>query len=157
MVQTHEASEIGQSGRIIEREMVIKATPEQVFAAFTEKEAIESWFVERAEVDPRIGGIYTFYWKTQHVSGRVIEFDPPHRVVMEFDERPYAPGITVTSVTLTPVEGGTLFRFVHSGFGPESDWDALYYGVRDGWPTAFNEMQIWLETGVPVANGFRHQ
>jgi len=39
------------SGRSIEKERFIKATPQRVFEALTKKEELERWFVQKAEVD----------------------------------------------------------------------------------------------------------
>ena len=44
------------SGRSLEKELFIKATPERVFQALTKKEDLERWFVKKAEVDLRPGG-----------------------------------------------------------------------------------------------------
>ncbi len=43
-------------GRLIEKELFIKATPQRVFQALTEKADLERWFVQKAEVDVRPGG-----------------------------------------------------------------------------------------------------
>jgi uncharacterized protein YndB with AHSA1/START domain len=43
-------------GRSLEKELFINATPERVFQALTEKEDLERWFVQKAEVDLRPGG-----------------------------------------------------------------------------------------------------
>jgi uncharacterized protein YndB with AHSA1/START domain len=50
MEQTH------LSGRMLEKELFIKATPERVFQALTTKEDLERWFLTKAEVDLRPGG-----------------------------------------------------------------------------------------------------
>lgn len=144
------------AGRAIEREVTIQARPERVFAAFTEKAGLESWFVLRAEVDPRPGGRFAFHWTNEHVSGHFVEVDPPRRLVMEWDEEPAVAGITTTTVTLTPVDGGTHLRFVHSGFGEGPDWDALYDGMSSGWVAAFDDLKSWMESGIPNPEGFRH-
>ncbi len=47
-------------GRTLEKELFIKASPERVFQALTEKEDLERWFVQKAEVDLRPGGAIRF-------------------------------------------------------------------------------------------------
>ena len=43
-------------GRLIEKELFIRATPQRVFQALTEKADLERWFVQKAEIDVRPGG-----------------------------------------------------------------------------------------------------
>jgi hypothetical protein len=55
--------------RVIELAMTIQAPPERVFGAFTQQALLESWFVRRAEVDPRPGGTFGCFWSTAQVVG----------------------------------------------------------------------------------------
>lgn len=142
--------------RAIDMRIVIDASPERVFAAFTEKEPLESWFVLLAEVDPRPGGAFGFFWKDVGVTGRALEVDPPNRLVLEFDERPVADGVTVSTITVTPDVRGASLHFRQVGFGDGPEWDALYDGMSVGWVDAFSDLKFFLETGAPRPGGFRN-
>ena len=48
------------SGRMVEKELFLRASPERVFCALTDKAEFERWFVSRAEVDARPGGAFSF-------------------------------------------------------------------------------------------------
>jgi len=142
--------------RAIDMRVAIKAPPKRVFAAFIEKELLEAWFVLRAEVDPRPGGAFAFYWKEVGVTGHALEVDPPNRLVLEFDERPVADGVTVSTISVTADVGGASLHFRQVGFGDGPEWDALYDGMSVGWVDAFSDLKFFLETGEPRPGGFRN-
>ncbi|HET8842944.1 MAG TPA: SRPBCC domain-containing protein, partial [Ktedonobacteraceae bacterium] len=65
-----------QIGRSIEKELFIKASPERVFRALTEKEELERWFMKEAEVDLRPGGAIRFEWRLGVTNvGKILVFD----------------------------------------------------------------------------------
>ena len=142
--------------RVIDLTLTIQAPPERVFAAFTDQVLLESWFVRRAEVDPRPGGTFGCYWSKEHVFGRFTAVESSSRIVIEFDERPVADGETVLALTFTPAGAGTHLHFLQSGFPEGPGWDELLEGMREGWPHALADLTVLLETGVPVEDGFRH-
>jgi uncharacterized protein YndB with AHSA1/START domain len=107
----------------IVKEVHIDARPDTVFAFFTEPDKITRWLSAEATTDPRPGGIMH---QTHHADGvdyllrgEFVELDPPHRVVFtwgfENSEIGVTPGCSTVEVTLTPADGGTLLRLVHSG------------------------------------------
>lgn len=49
-------------GRSIEKEVIIKANPERVFQALTEREELERWFARTAEIDLRPGSAINLEW-----------------------------------------------------------------------------------------------
>jgi uncharacterized protein YndB with AHSA1/START domain len=111
---------------VIEREIRIEASPETVFEFFTDPAKMVRWKGEQATLDPRPGGIYRVEMNEQVIAlGEYVEIDPPKRIVFTwgwvggFASAP--PGSTTVEITLTPVDGGTLVRLVHSGLPtPES-------------------------------------
>ena len=63
----------------IEREIVIDAPVEIVWAVVTEPEQISGWFSDSVELDLRKGGEATFVWDEHGtVRGRVERVEPPH-------------------------------------------------------------------------------
>ena len=44
--------------KTIAKEQFIKAAPEQVFKALTEKQELERWFVPKADIELKPGGIF---------------------------------------------------------------------------------------------------
>src|SRR3990172_3918592 len=46
----------------IRHSTLVRASPEQVYDAFTTAEGLDGWFTSGAEVDPRPGGEIRFRW-----------------------------------------------------------------------------------------------
>jgi uncharacterized protein YndB with AHSA1/START domain len=61
-----------ESNGIIQKKVLIKASPEIIFQALTEARDLVRWFCDRATSDPREGGELTAYWRTAGQKGRAI-------------------------------------------------------------------------------------
>ena len=129
----------------IVKEIHIDAQPDTVFAFFTEADKLTRWLSAEATTDPRPGGINHQTHRSEGVDyllrGEFVELDPPHRVVFtwgfENSQIGVTPGSSTVEVTLTPAEGGTHLRLVHSGL-PEAalenhdhGWDACLAKLAD--------------------------
>lgn len=136
------------TGRMMEKEIFIRATPERVFRALTEKAELEAWFVHEATIDLRVGGALRLFWDPESVEGTFLEVDPPRRVVFTWDERPAIAGITTSAFTLTAEGDGTRLHLVHSGFGSGAAWDRLFENINGGWDSELDNLRRWLEAGT---------
>ena len=110
---------------VIEREVRIAAPPETVFAFWTEPERIVRWMGRTVEIEPRSGGSFRLDYNGSDIaSGRVLEIDPPRRIVLtwgwEAAGDPTPPGTSRVEVTLAPDGDGTIVRLRHSGLVPEA-------------------------------------
>jgi uncharacterized protein YndB with AHSA1/START domain len=113
-------------------EIHIDASPETVFAFFTEPDKVTRWLADEATLDPRPGGInhQTHPGGADNprgpyfMRGEFVEVEPPSRVVFTWGfENPdveIGPGESTVEVTFEPEDGGTRVRLVHSGL-PESE------------------------------------
>ena len=128
----------------IVHERQIDASPETVFAFFTDPEKLTRWLAAEATVDPRPGGVY---WQTHLgrdgerylMRGECVEVSAPSRIVFtwgfENDNRDVRPGSSTVEVTLEPRDGGTWLRLVHRDL-PESE-----RGDHDaGWVTMLDRL-----------------
>ena len=59
----------------------VEAEPDEVYAYFTEAEAMIRWMGEYAMLDARPDGVFTMDIEGTPVRGRYRELDPPNRVV----------------------------------------------------------------------------
>lgn len=134
------------SGRTIEKKLYIAAAPERVYRAFTTKEDLERWFVTRAEVDARPGGVFNLWWKENTVPGEFVALDPPRSFTFTWDDGPKY-GVTTCRLEFIPENDGTVVQLTHTGFGQGENWDELYDGVKDGWNEELDYLKTWLETG----------
>ena len=109
----------------IERETVIAAPVERVWALLTEAEHLGRWFGDAgAELDLRPGGALSLNWERYGtVRGRVVDVEAPRRfsyrwsVLREaFDSEPVEGNSTLVEFTLEAEGDGTRLRVVESGF-----------------------------------------
>jgi uncharacterized protein YndB with AHSA1/START domain len=135
------------SGRSLEKELFIKATPQRVFQALTEKEDLERWFLTKAEVDLRPGGLIRFEWAPDAVEiGKILVLEPPHRISYTWEA--FESGPTTITFALTAENDGTRLHLIHTGIGAGEDWDTYYTSVSGGWNAHLNDLTSWLETGI---------
>src|SRR5947209_2148505 len=93
-------------GRSLEKELFIKATPERVFQALTQKAELERWFVKKAEVDLRPWGTIRLEWGPDAVEiGKILVLEPPHR--LSFTWEALEPSPTTITFELTAENDGT--------------------------------------------------
>jgi len=128
----------------IVHERQIDASPETVFAFFTDPEKLTRWLAVEATLDPRPGGVCLQKHigrdgVTYRMRGEFVEVSPPERVVFtwgfENDGMDARPGASTVDVSLEPRDGGTWLRLVHSDL-PESE-----RGDHDaGWGTMLDRL-----------------
>jgi uncharacterized protein YndB with AHSA1/START domain len=105
----------------IEREIMIDASRERVWAVLTGAKQVARWFGDSAEIDLRPGGKATFGWTEHGVFQAVVEqVDPPgvfaYRWARDAGAEPVVGSSTVVEFTLTEVPTGTLLRVIETGF-----------------------------------------
>ncbi|MFN8132342.1 MAG: SRPBCC domain-containing protein [Solirubrobacteraceae bacterium] len=106
---------------------------EDVWQRLTDVQAISEWLMAAPGFRAEVG--VQFRLKTQHLSpsgwieARVLELDPPRRMVWAWAPEPDTAPTTVT-FDLAPVAGGTRLLLTHRG---EID-PAIADRLSDGWP-----------------------
>ena len=123
--------------KTITKEQFIKATPERVFKALTEKQELERWFVQEADIQLKPGGIIRTNWAPgmgEH--GKVKEVKPSQLFSFTW-EGAFSPTPTTITFELTKEKDGTLLTLTHSGIGEGEGWDAH-----------LKDLTSWIETGT---------
>ena len=118
-------------GDIIVATEHIQAPPEVVFPYFTDPVLIIEWIGDRAELDPRPGGVFALDMGQSLARGTYITVDPPHRVVFSWGipgDDTLPPGGSTVEVVLTPDGDNTMVVLTHRGL-PTAKLD----GHRAGW------------------------
>ena len=133
----------------------IAATPEKVWQALTSAEFSRKYFFGNAvDVDLRVGGAYVVRTPdgALHISGEVIECDPPKKLTVTFNVNWPALieklGPTLVSYEIEPAGDAVRLTMTESHDRPLGD-DVLS-GGRQGWPAILSSLKSLLETGEPL-------
>jgi uncharacterized protein YndB with AHSA1/START domain len=141
----------------IEREIIIAAPQERVWAVLTQPEHVASWFGDSAEIDLRPGGKIAFGWSqySDAVHRATVERVEPHGFFSYRWARPAGEDVTpgnstLVEFTLTPAEpGSTRLRVVESGFtsldASEAERATAAEENTKGWRDELGELKDYAE------------
>lgn len=140
-----------------EREIVIDAPVELVWAGVTEAEHLSAWFSDSASIDLRPGGEAIFTWNGHgSYRARIERVEPPHALSFRWVRRsgvePSEDHSTLVEFSLSAVGERTRLRMVESGF-PSLAWPAsekaeYFEENRQGWDTELDELRAYASTRV---------
>jgi uncharacterized protein YndB with AHSA1/START domain len=152
--------------RRLEKEVVLDATPEQVWQAIATGPGISSWFVPTV-VEPREGGrLRQDFGSGFAVEGQVMVWEPgrqfgygrcvpaggsPDQPNPE-QPSPGGPDYVFEFLVEGCAGGSTVLRFVQSGFLDTEGWEAEYDSFEHGWELFFANLAAYLRyfAGRPV-------
>jgi uncharacterized protein YndB with AHSA1/START domain len=142
--------------RRLEKSLELDATPEQVWEAIATGPGIAAWFVPQ-EVEPRAGGtVRQDYGGGFTTTGRVTAWEPGRRFAYGAFEQPdeRQPDYAYEFLVEGRAGGGTVLRFVQSGFLDGTDWDGEYDSFDAGWDLFLLNLRSYLRhfAGLPVRN-----
>ena len=130
----------------------IAATPEKVWQALTSAEFSRKYFFGNAvDVDLRVGGSYVVRTPdgALHISGEVIECDPPKKLTITFNVNWPALierlGPTLVTYEIEPAGDAVRLTMTESHDRPLND--DILSGGRQGWPAILSSLKSLLETG----------
>lgn len=134
----------------------IRATPERLFAAWTEPAQLRRWWgpatvtCTAAEVDLRVGGRYRL--ANRLPDGRMLwivgvfeAIEPPSRLVYTWRLEPGEDCDERVSVRFQPRDGGTEVVIVHERIGDEATRDHH----EQGWQGCLDGLAAWLVSTQP--------
>jgi uncharacterized protein YndB with AHSA1/START domain len=103
---------------LLERTLVIEATPTTVFRFFTDTARWAAWWGSGSAIDARPGGrVLIRYPNGVQVLGEVLEIAEPERIVFTYgyeSGKPIPPGGSRVTIRLEPVESGTRLHLEHA-------------------------------------------
>ena len=129
----------------------IAAAPEAVWQALTSAEFSRKYFFGNSvEVDLKVGGAYIVRPPdgSVHISGEVVECDPPRKLTVTFNVNWPALieklGPTLVSYEIEPAGNAVRLTMTESHDRPISD--DILSGGRQGWPAILSSLKSLLET-----------
>lgn len=139
---------------------VIKATPEKVYRAFTEPDALASWMPPYGflgvvhEMDVRVGGSYKMSFTNfstgngHSFGGEYLEVKPNEflKHTDKFDD-PNLPGEMTVSIWLKKVLVGTDLKIVQEGIPSVIPTEMCYLG----WQESLDKLTKLVEPEIPDA------
>jgi uncharacterized protein YndB with AHSA1/START domain len=133
----------------------IASTPEKVWEALTSAAFSRHYFFGNSvEIEQRVGG--AFIVRTPdgalHISGDVMECDPPRRLSVTFNVNWPAliEKLGPTLVTYEIEQAGETVKLTMSEAHDRPLSDDILEGGRQGWPAILSGLKSVLETGKPL-------
>jgi uncharacterized protein YndB with AHSA1/START domain len=147
-----------ESSNTIRLHRVIRATPEKIYRAFLDAEAMSKWLPPNGftckvhHLDAKVGGTYKMSFtnfttgKSHSFGGTYLELTPHERIryTDTFDD-PNMPGEIQTTITLKKVSCGTEVNIVQEGVPGVIPAEACYLG----WQESLTLLAKLVEAEVP--------
>ena len=139
---------------------VLKVTPEKVYRAFTDANAMSFWIPPYGflcvvhQMDVRVGGSYkmsfiNFSTGNGHSFGGTFLEIKPNEFIKHTDkfDDPNLPGEMITSISLTKVSCGTELKIVQEGIPSVIPAEMCYLG----WQESLEKLAKLVEPEIPDA------
>ena len=145
--------------RALHKEVIVPATVDQVWDAWTTREGIVSFFAPAAEIDARVGGAFHIYMDPGAAPGRrgaddmrFMALEPKKFISFDWNAPPHLPLTraqrTFVMVRLDPVDA-QLARVTlhHTGWGDGGEWDKAYAYFDGAWGHVLGNLQKRFVSG----------
>jgi uncharacterized protein YndB with AHSA1/START domain len=145
--------------RAIDKDVVIAATPDEAWDAWTTREGIVGFFAPDARVDARVGGAFQIYINPLAEPGmkgaddmRYMALQPRKMLSFDWNAPPSLPEVrgqrTFVVVRLEPVgERQTRVTLHHAGWGDGGEWDEAYAYFDRAWGNVLGNLKKRFESG----------
>jgi uncharacterized protein YndB with AHSA1/START domain len=134
-------------GTTVTSKQLVKATPDQVYYAFTHAGALTEWLCDFATVAPRPGGRMYLWWHGDFYSaGEYIELKENKSIKFKWFAR-FEPAASDVLVTLAKRKNGTLVTMAHTVPDGKA-WAKRAVGFKAEWDSTLPNLASVLETGL---------
>lgn len=145
--------------RAIAKEVVVDATLEQAWDAWTTREGITSFFAPDARIEPRVGGAFQVYFDPTAEPGlqgaddmRFMALQPKKMISFDWNAPPSLPEVrkqrSFVVVRFEPVnERQTRVLLHHTGWGEGGEWDKAYEYFDRAWDHVLANLKQRFESG----------
>ena len=129
----------------IRHNVVIKATPENIYQAITTQEGLANWWAKQTTAKPDVGFVNIFTFGIFRNEMQVILLNPNKKVEWKCINSIEEWMDTNISFDLEEKEGRTLLRFTHSGWRAVTD---TFAGCTYDWGRFMTSLKSFCETGA---------
>jgi uncharacterized protein YndB with AHSA1/START domain len=155
--------------RAIEKDVVVHAPLAQVWAAWTTREGVVSFFAPDARVEPRVGGPFEIYFDPGAAPGskgadgmRFLAVQPMKMLSFDWNAPPHLPEAraqrTVVIVRFAAVnDSSTRVSLHHTGWGEGGQWDQAYSYFEGTWPRVLAGLKKRFDSGPNDWSGWLKQ
>ncbi len=148
-----------QSDKILRREMVVPASLEEVWKAWTTTEGVKTFFSSDAKVELAVGGPYEIYFDLDKPYGlrgsescRVLSYLPMQMLSFDWNAPPEFGELrkkhTIVVLQFEEVEPGQVKVVVSQhGWGKGENWDKLYDYFHKAWSSVLGNLKKRFAAG----------
>lgn len=145
--------------RSIDKSIVVPATVDQAWDAWTTREGIISFFAPDAKIEPKVGGAFHIYINPLAEPGmkgaddmKFMALQPKQMLSFDWNAPPHLAEArqqrTFVVVRFAPVsDKETRVSLHHTGWGDGGDWDKAYAYFDKAWGNVLANMKKRFETG----------
>ena len=145
--------------RAIEKDVVVRATLDEAWAAWTTREGITSFFAPDARIEPRVGGAFQIYIDPGAPPGmkgaddmRFMALQPKKMLSFDWNAPPHLPEArgqrTFVVVRFSVVDDkSTRVTLHHIGWGDGGEWDKTYAYFDRAWGGVLANLKKRFEQG----------
>ncbi len=145
--------------RALDKEVVVNATLDQAWEAWTTREGIISFFAPDAKIEARVGGAFQIYIDPGAPAGmkgaddmRVMALQPKQMISFDWNAPPSLPEAraqrTFVVVRFVPVSDKTTrITLHHAGWGTGGEWDKAYQYFDRAWSGVLGNLQKRFDQG----------
>lgn len=145
--------------RALRKEVVVPATVDQVWAAWTTRDGIVSFFAPDARIEARVGGAFNIYMDPGAPPGmkgademRYLSLQPKRMISLDWNAPPSLPEArqqrTFVVVRFAALDdNATRVTLHHSGWGDGGEWDKAYLYFDRAWGSVLGNLKRRFEHG----------
>lgn len=128
----------------VREEILLDASPEQVWDAIATGPGVDSWFMGRTEIEEgHVGGRTTLVMGGSHQGATITDWDPLRRFAYRRDANDDGSFMALDFLIEARAQGSTLLRLVHNGMLGD-DWEAQYDALSRGDGAYLRKLQTYL-------------
>ncbi len=149
----------GAAERAIDKSVVVAATLDQAWDAWTTREGIQSFFAPDAKVEPRVGGAFHIYIDPGAPAGakgaddmRFLAVQPRKMISFDWNAPPHLPLAraqrTFVVVRFEPLGAQeTRVTLHHTGWGDGGEWDQAHAYFERAWGGVLANLKKRFDSG----------